>query len=225
VRALLTAALLGWATWAWAAPPAVGVADFEALLAEAELQFRPPQGFVDLPAGRTRLLDYERALRSPDGSLEIRLAVRPIKRLRIDYDDPHGAAPDPNHVFPLVFESLASRLAGGRHAPSNLYPPEQAREKFNADWAAAAVFDTIDEFASDHSQGLLLAIHRNKVSDAYLVFLFDDYAAIKDRLNDAMRTLVFVAAPEEGVNGPDSPGAGRSRPPDRVTNVRPVMRE
>ena len=66
---------------------------FESLLVEAELLFNPPRGFEDLPAGRTPVLDYERALRSPDGNLEIRIAVRPLKRLRIDYDDPHGAVP------------------------------------------------------------------------------------------------------------------------------------
>jgi len=169
---------------------------FESLLAEGELQFNPPEGYLDLPAGRTPTLDYERALRSPDGLLEIRIAVRPLKRLRIDYDDPHGAVPNPNHIFPLVFESLATRLSGGGHAPSNAYPPDRAREKFNADWAAAAVFDTVTEFDTSYKQGLLVAIHRNKVSDAYVVFLFDDYATVKESLSGAMKTLVFAPAVE-----------------------------
>ena len=141
------------------------------------------------------MFDYERALRSPDGMLEIRIAVRPLKRLQIDYDDPHGATPNPNHIFPLVFESLATRLSGGRHAPSNTYPPDRARTQFNADWAAAAVFDTVEEFNTGLRQGLLLAIHRNKVADAYVVFLFDDYPKIKDCLKAVMRTLVFEPVP------------------------------
>ncbi len=176
-------------------------ARFTALLNEAELLFEPPAGFVDMPAQSTPVFDYERAVRSPEGDLEIRVAVRPLKRLRIEYDDPHGSVPDPNHIFPLVFESLASRLAGGRHAPSNAYPPDQAQEKFNADWAAAAVFDITEDFASNHSQGLLLALHRNKVSDAYVIFLFDDYAAVKERLNAAMRTLVFAPLETGDDNG------------------------
>jgi len=207
VRSLLLALLIGLVPWLGTAPAAADTDRFAALLEEAQLQFRPPPGFVDLPPGRTPMLDYEHALRSADGLLEIRLAVRPLKRLRIDYDDPHGSVPDPNHIFPLVFESLASRLAGGQHAPSNPYPAEQAREKFNADWAAAAVFDTVPDFATQHRQGLLVAIHRNKVSDAYLVFLFDDYVAIKDRLTDALKTLVFLPTPEGG-GAPERPGAG-----------------
>lgn len=179
---------------------------FGALLDEGQLVFTRPSGFVDLPPGRNPILDYEHALRSADGSLEIRLAVRPLGRLEIDYDDPHGAIPNPEHVFPLVFESLATRLSGGRHAPSNPYPPDQARAKFNADWAAAAVFDTVRDFVTDHKQGLLVAIHRNKVSDAYLVFLFDDYPAVKEQLNAAMSTLVFTPAGPVDPRGQAGPG-------------------
>ena len=176
---------------------------FRDLLAEGELRYRPPTGYTELTAGTTPIIDYEHALRSDDQKLEIRLMIRPLKRLRIDYDDPHGSVPDPNHIFPLVFESLASRLAGGRHAPSNEYHPDEARERFNADWAAAAVFDTTEDFATAHSQGLLVAIHRNKVADAYLVFLFDDYAAVKERLNQAMSTLKFMPQPQQTA-GPDT---------------------
>ena len=192
----LTAAVAGQPAQGAVAPdnaqPTVDDPRFSALLEEAELQFKAPENFVDLPAGRTPMLDYERALRSADGALEIRIAVRPLNRLQIDYDDPHGAVPNPNHIFPLVFESLATRLAGGGHTPSNEYPPDQAKAKFNADWAAAAVFDTVDDFNTGHRQGLLVAIHRNKISDAYMVFLFDDYAAVKQRLQSVMGTLSFT---------------------------------
>lgn len=208
MRTLLLVLILAFATWSVADQRLAGHTDFEGLLTEAELHFDPPEGYVDAPAGRTPVLDWERALRSPDEALEIRIAVRPLKRLRIEYDDPHGATPNPNHVFPLVFESLATRLSGGRHAPSNPYPPDRAREKFNADWAAAAVFDTVEDFGTEHGQGLLLAIHRNKVSDAYIVFLFDDYAAVREDLKKAMRTLVFVPAAGDETDAADADGAG-----------------
>ena len=200
MKALILFALVFASSASAATPNLSNSEQFQALLNEAELLFDSPSGFVDRPPARTPVLDYERAIRSDDGALEIRLAVRPLKRLRIDYDDPHGSTPDPNHIFPLVFESLASRLAGGGHAPSNAYSPDQARDIFNADWAAAAVFDITEDFASDHRQALLLALHRNKVSDAYVVFLFDDYATVKDRLNAAMQTLTFAPVGVEDDN-------------------------
>ena len=207
MRRLLPVLLFLLSAWVTADPDTRTDQSFEGLLAEAGLVFHPPQGYEDLPPGRTPMLDYERALRSPDGLLEIRLAIRPLKRLVIDYDDPHGATPNPNHIFPLVFESLATRLSGGRHAPSNEYPPDGARAKFNADWAAAALFDTVKEFDTPYKQGLLLAIHRNKVSDAYVVFLFDDPVAVKDSLKKVMGTLVFSPVENQASEGaPSEPG-------------------
>jgi len=207
VKRLLLLLLCVLSPWVTADQDVADDASFKSLLIEGELLFNRPDGFTDLQAGRTSILDYEHALRSDDGQLEIRIAVRPLKRLIIEYDDPHGATPNPNHVFPLVFESMATRLSGGSHAPSNAYPPDRARSKFNADWAAAAVFDTVEDFDTQFKQGLLIAIHRNKVSDAYLIFLFDDYATVKERLNAAMNTLVFAPAPAAAAEL-DKPNAG-----------------
>lgn len=75
---------------------------FGALLQEADLRFARPDDCVDVPIRSNPVLSYERALRSSDGKLEIRYLVRPLRRLQIGYDDPHGSAPDPNLIFPLV---------------------------------------------------------------------------------------------------------------------------
>lgn len=178
-----------------APPPGVSeaqLAGFESLVAEAGLVFDPPAGFDDVVPRANPVMDYERALRSRDGALEIRYAVRPLQRLRIDYDDPHGAVPDPNHIFPLMFESLVSRLAAGGHSPSREYSAEDAAAKFRADWAAAAVFDVNPDFNAGHRQGLILGLHRNRRSDAYVVILFDDYPTVKPRLERAMSSLVYL---------------------------------
>jgi hypothetical protein len=37
------------------------------------------------------------------------------------------------------------------------------------------------------------------------VFLFDDYASVKERLNDAMKTLVFTP-PAQSANAGPAPG-------------------
>jgi hypothetical protein len=169
------------------------LAGFADLVNEAGLVFNPPPDYRDVIPQANPVMDYERALRSTDGALEVRYAVRPLQRLKIDYDDPHGAVPDPNHIFPLMFESLASRLAAGRHSPSREYSAADAAGKFNADWAAAAVFDVNPEFKADYRQGLVLGLHKSRQSDAYVVILFDDYQAVKPRLSRAMSSLVYPA--------------------------------
>jgi hypothetical protein len=133
----------------------------------------------------------DKAVRSADGRLEIRYAVRPLGRIRVDYDDPHSSAPDPNHMFPLMFQSIVTLLSNGRHSPTQEFPPLQASEKFHADWAAAAVFDISPEFNADHGQALVVAMHKNKLADAYAIFLFDHYEEVKERINANMGALAF----------------------------------
>jgi len=165
---------------------------FEKLIEESSLSFMTPRGFADITPEDNPVLSYERALRHDSGKVEIRYIIRPLGRLTIDYSDPHNAAPEPNHLFPLLFESLTNELSSGGNTPNKAYPESQARELFNADWAAAAVFDVNPDFSDAYSQALLIAIHKNGQEDAYTVFLYDDYSKTKDIIQDALSTLSFV---------------------------------
>lgn len=173
------------------APREAPAPDFDDLVAEAGMRIEVPQGFHRADPRPNPLFAYEQALSNADGSLEIRYALRPLGRIVVDYQDPHGSAPDPNHVFPLMFQSLVGVLSNGRHSPTREYPPEQAREKFNADWAAAAVFDVNSDFNADHQQVLMIAMHKNKLADAYAIFLFDDYDQVKQQINSGLSFLMF----------------------------------
>ena len=164
---------------------------FADLLAEGGLVFEPPVGLAEVPVAPNELFPYEHGRRNADGTLEVRYAVRPLGRLKVEYEDPHSSAPDPNHVFPLVFQSLLTRLSGGGHSPSREYPPEQAREKWNADWAAATVLTAVGDFDSRRREVLFIAIHKNRKADAYAAFLFDDYVTVKDDINAALTALRF----------------------------------
>ncbi|MCB2262449.1 MAG: hypothetical protein LGR52_05845 [Candidatus Thiosymbion ectosymbiont of Robbea hypermnestra] len=165
---------------------------FERLLAESGMALLVSDGFVPVAVRPNARFLYDRAYASPDGTLEIRYAVRPLGRIRIDYEDPHSAAPDPNHMFPLMFQSMVASLSAGRHSPTREYPPKQAREKFNADWAAAAVFDTDAGFAPNHRQALVVAMHKDALADAYAIFLFDEYGPVRQRVDANLGSLRFA---------------------------------
>ena len=138
------------------------------------------------------MLPYEYALRHDSGGLEIRYIIRPLGRISIDYNDPHNAAPEPNHLFPLLFESLINELSSGGNTPNKEYPQAQARELFNAGWAAAAVFDVNPEFSNDYSQALLIGIHKDNQADAYSLFLYNEYPQVKEIIQGALSTLSFA---------------------------------
>jgi hypothetical protein len=170
---------------------ALAAITFEDLLDEGALTYVEPEGFTEVRPGTNPLLPFERAMRAADESLEIRYVIRPVARAKVEYDDPHNAAPDPNHLYAMMFRALLDELADGGNAPLREYPPEQALEKFNADWAAAAVFDVDRRFSDTFHQALLIAMHKDQRADAYMIFLFDDYARAKSAIRRNMRTLRF----------------------------------
>lgn len=170
---------------------------FVGLLAEAGMEFTRPAGFQDLPVQPNELLPYEHSIGRTDGVLEIRYAIRPLARIEVDYEDPHSAKPEPNHMFPLMFQAILGRVARHGHNPSSEYPQDKARARFGADWASAAIFDVDPGFSSELSHGLLLALHKNQLADAYAVFLFDDYEQAKPLLDETLEALRFAPEPAE----------------------------
>jgi hypothetical protein len=174
-----------------AVPVQAQVLNLEQLMEESGATLQVSEAMVEVPVQANEIFSYQRGYRSDDKLLELRVALRPLQRLQIEYQDPHNAAPEANHIFPLIFDSLVGQLARSGRMPSREYSTEEAKQKFNADWAAAAVFDIEPEFSSDYQQALLLALHRNNRADAYLVFLFDDYDQVKQTLRQNLAALRF----------------------------------
>ena len=164
---------------------------FPQLLVDAGLILEAPADFEIKAPEVNAVLSYEYALQHKQKKLAVRYAIRPINMVTIDYEDPHNSAPEPNHLFPMLFQSLISDFSDGGNSPSNEYSASDAKTLFNADWAAAAVMDVIDDFSDEYDQVLLLALHKNNASDAYVIILFDDYAAVRPEINAVLSSLKF----------------------------------
>lgn len=165
---------------------------FGRLLAESGLRIQTPENYIDIPIQANPVLPYEHALKHESGVLEIRLIVRPLSRITIDYTDPHNAAPEPNHLFPLLFESITNQLSVGSDSPSSTFSQTAAQDKFNAHWAAASVFDVDPEFAANYHSALLIGMHKNQMADAYTLFLYNDHEQAKILINAALSTMTFA---------------------------------
>ena len=48
------------------------------------------------------------------------------------------------------------------------------------------------EMRGDHTQGLLIAMHKNRLADAYVLYLFNDYQPVKEEINQLMSVLSFL---------------------------------
>lgn len=182
---------VAYAEMAQAKAPQPESASFDRLLEESGLVLNKGDRLVDDVVPETDLYAFQKALRHRDLPVKIYYAVRPLARMKIDYEDPHSNAPDPDHIFPMVFQALIGRLAVNGSSPSRVYPQAKARELFNADWAAAALFDTEPDLNSGYRSALLVAIHKNARADAYALFVFDDPKPVKAEIDAALASLRF----------------------------------
>ncbi len=165
--------------------------DFSHLLNEAGLIFELPNASHPIDIQANALFPYEYAVRLDNDSMEIHYSIRPLSRIEIAYEDPHNAAPEPNHIFNMMFTALIGQLSDGGNSPHREYSPQDAKAKFNADWAGLSVFDLEPGYSANYKQAFLVAMHKNNLSDAYLVILFNDYQSIKPELDRVMQSLRF----------------------------------
>jgi len=165
---------------------------FNQLLMESGLRMETPQHYIDIPIQANPVLPYEHAIQHESGALEVRFIIRPLSRIMIDYTDPHNASPEPNHLFPLLFEAISTQLSAGGDMPSSTFSEAEAQSRFNAQWAAASVFDVVPEFATDYRSALLIGMHKNQLADAYTLFLYNDHEQAKTLINAALSTLAFT---------------------------------
>lgn len=155
-----------------------GPTTFQKLLSESNLSFHPP---LDLQESKgLAQLHCNKHFSKADNSLDLCIMLRPIARMSIDYEDPHSSAPDPNQIYPLLFESLVNTLSDHQHNVSQSYSPEQAQSLFGADWANAAAFNLQTQF-KQHGKpnALLVASHKHGQADLYLLFRYGDAALAK----------------------------------------------
>jgi len=167
---------------------------FDELMVESGLHMQTPQNYVDVPIQANPVFPYEHAIKHESGAMEMRFIVRPLSRILIDYTDPHNAAPEPNHLFPLLFESITNQLSTDSDTPNNTFSESAAQDHFNAHWAAAAAFDVNPEFSPGYRSAVLIGMHKNQVADAYTLFLYNDHEQAKTLINAAISTLSFTRA-------------------------------
>lgn len=189
MRAIVIVLAACYSVWVYASEPQTDAV--KRLLEVGRLVIHTPVGFAPTAAMSNPIMSYEYALQHAQKPVAARYAIRPIPMVGIDYQDPHNAAPQPNHLFPMLFQTLVSQLSAGTYTPSREFSRAEAQRRFHADWAATALLDSNDAFTSNYAQTLLLALHSNDAADAYVMILFNDYETVKPEVHALMESLSF----------------------------------
>lgn len=186
------------------------------LLASCGLDFELPAGFLFKPGVQNPKLNYEGKLVAADGNLEVRYAIRPIIGMDIEYRDPHSSAPEPNHIYPLLEQSVVDRISDGKTGSKEEFG-DDALAEYNADWGAIHRLTPNSDFTPDHQELLLLCLHGNNRADVYVMFLFQDGDAASSALKSALHGLKFKPVTTESTSSESShstPSSGHGSTPD-----------
>jgi hypothetical protein len=190
--------------------------EFIELLDTCGLEFELPAGFLFKPGVQNSKLNYEGKIVAADGNLEVRFAIRPILGMEVEYRDPHSAAPEPNHIYPLLEQSVVDRVSDGKTGPKEEFG-EDALAEYNADWGALHRLTPNPDFDPNHQELLLLCLHGNNRADVYVTFLFQNGKSASSALKGALHSLKFKPVTTESTSAEphgSTPSSGHGSTPD-----------
>lgn len=153
-------------------------ADFQTLLAETGIEFIPPPGFTPCPVLENSVLNYQYALRSPDGNLEFRYRIDSFARLNAERNAMMEgmeviASVDINQLHTLNYLAILHNLSGGDFDEPRVFSPRSAALLYGADWNALSFLRLAkNDFSRGYNTAYVLAIHKEGVADVYVVSLY-----------------------------------------------------
>ncbi len=167
-------------------------ADFSGLLARAQLNFKKQKHFKPVPIIENHKMGYEYAIKHRKKNFEIRYTIRPldedIRKYKETIKQEGVIAADPNEWYPSMFMAISYNVSAWESRPT--VTKIDAKE-FNADWAASSSAPAREEFAQQYKYQFSIAIHKDKVADAYIYCLYDDPNDLSSLRQFALASLRF----------------------------------
>jgi len=154
--------------------------NFQTLLAETGIEFRPTPDFVSCQVRENSVFHYQYAARSPSGVLEMRYRINAFARMEVEAkaeleDVEMLASVSLNKMYTTNFMAIIHNLSGGQFVEPTVFQPESSNLLYDADWSALCFLRLADnDFAPDHDSAYVLAIHKDGVADVYVVGVYND---------------------------------------------------
>ena len=166
------------------------------LLNRANLTFQKPVGFQQTKTIDNRHLKYNYALKDSKRNFEIRYVIRPLDSTLVNYEEfvknnEKSFIIHPNKMHSMLFKEIILNLSGGRHSKITEFDKKSVSQEFNADWGAMTFIEVGKEFGQNYEFGMILAIHKDNIGDAYCIFLSKNEVGFKELLADGFHSLKF----------------------------------
>jgi hypothetical protein len=162
-------------------------ATFQKALKENNMIFSMPEGFSPVPVIENEDVSYLYAIKNNNVKLEVRYCIFSLKARIKEYQDfkkkKKGEMADPNTAFDMFTSVLVMNIAGSEQYNSMPFDEANVKAEFNADKGGSYTVECQSGFGEGYKSAMIVALHKDNVSDAYMVFLFDD---VNDVMTDIM---------------------------------------
>lgn len=171
---------------------------FTELMGRAHMTFTKPDGFEQVPVIDNNQVAYQYAMKYKGKNFEVRYSIMPLDSFVIDYNnslkDTTKQVIEPNRIFASMVVVTAMNASmgsdGGAGEPNN-FNEDAVKQEFNADEGKVIRFEPGKEFGQNYTIGMLVALHKKDVGDAYIFFLSDSKEGFTDMMMPAFHSLKF----------------------------------
>lgn len=170
---------------------------FEELLAVSKMEFTMPEGLDEALIVENSQMNYEFAVRYPDGKFEIRYAIRPlgdrVEKYKEDMKNKQEGSSfaDPNKLYEASFKAITLNISNGKNVSKQNFEPAAVKKEFGADWGAISFVEVTRPFSQGYRYCLMVAIHKDDCADAYMFYMTDDRENIMKFASPAFYALRF----------------------------------
>jgi hypothetical protein len=155
-----------------------------------------PAGFAPVATIENRQWKYDFAMRSADGTVEVRIRVDPLDTALAEHarckQDVSCHDTDPNRRGSMWLMVVAADIGGGGATlpQVNELPADRIGADYGADWGAVAEVVPGAEMKTEHHHALVFLIHKDDRADAVFAVLHDGLRA--DQVPAVMQGLRFT---------------------------------
>jgi len=167
------------------------IRSFEETLKIAKMQFKLPEGCVELTPVANKSMLYSYSYQDTSAKFEVRYRIDPITEENKSLESPQSRVTTALAVMYNISDKsvpipeLAKRIAK--------VPPEMTKNEYNADDAMMSGQKITDDFSKEYTDSFVVYIHKAGVANVWLFVLLNNKEELKNALQrGVMSALKFV---------------------------------
>jgi FimV-like protein len=167
--------------------------EFRKQLAEAHMRFTLPHGFTFIDPRPNDRVRYTGAIAPREDKFEIRYHIVSLKPQPLPAGYTSVASADLNTLHGAHLFALMNNVGREVISKPSQFPAAAVSAEFGANWGVTCRLALEPStFSQGFSECVLMALHRRDVADAYVFFMFEDFARVQHLMESNFYILRFI---------------------------------